>query len=214
MRSLVAIARALADTVAPVRCVGCDDALADDEERFCGACVVLLDEPPPALRPPALAASVFAYGGPLADGIRRFKYAARGDLAAPLGALLATAASAYSGRCDRVVPVPLHRTRLVERGFNQAALIARPLSRALGVPLDVRILRRVRPTPPQAGLDAMRRVENVRGAFVARSAEALRILVVDDVRTTGSTLAECARSLRDAGASEVCTLSLAAAVGE
>ncbi|MCC7538536.1 MAG: ComF family protein, partial [Deltaproteobacteria bacterium] len=123
---------------------------------------------------------------------------------------------AYRGRVDLVVPVPLHRTRLVERGFDQAVLIARPLARALARPLVARALSRIRATAPQSSLDARARAENVAGAFVPtssgrRALPGRRVLLVDDVRTTGATLDECARVARDAGAIEVLALALAAA---
>jgi len=109
-----------------------------------------------------------------------------------------------------VVPVPLHRRRLAERGFNQAALLGRPLARALGVPLVTGRLVRVRPTPPQAELAAAERRDNVRGAFALRRPLPDRVLLVDDVRTTGATLAEAAQTLTDAG-HDVFTLTLARA---
>jgi ComF family protein len=129
-----------------------------------------------------------------------------------LAELMAAAAGAYGGLVDAVVPVPLHRRRLAERGFNQAVVIARPLARALGVPLVVGRLVRVRPTRPQVGLDAEARERNVRGAFRVRRAVSGRVLLVDDVWTTGATLAEAARVLVDGGA-DVRTLTLARAPG-
>jgi ComF family protein len=115
---------------------------------------------------------------------------------------------------DLVVPVPLHPSRLAERGFNQAALLARPIARALGIPLLARGLDRTRDTPRQATLDRVLRLENVAAAFVARAPEkvsARRILLVDDVRTTGATLRACAVALQKAGASCVYDTALALA---
>jgi ComF family protein len=202
----------LVDLLAPRRCVGCDEPLAYDVEIACGACDILFDEVTGASAPPAPSASLYVFGGPLADGIRRFKYGSRVDLAAPLGALTTQAAPSYVGRVDVVVPVPLHRARLVERGFNQAALLAAPLARALGVPLDAGVVTRVRATPPQAGLGRAARRDNVRGAFVARRRpRGARVLVIDDVRTTGATLFEVGQALYDAGATEVRMLTLARA---
>lgn len=197
--------------LAPARCAGCDTALAIvDRAGFCGACRPLLEPAPPAHRPPHPVASVFVYGGPLADAIVRLKYAARTDIAPVLAAPLAEAALAYAGAVDRVVPLPLHGSRLRERGFNQSALLARPVARQLGVPLDTASLVRVRPTRDQAGLRRADRAENVRGAFAARGALAgKRMLLVDDVRTTGATLAAAADTLLRAGCAEVKTLALA-----
>ena len=130
-------------------------------------------------------------------------------MAAHLAKLLAEAAGAYVGRVDRLVPLPLHPAKLRERGFNQVAVLARPLARRLGVPFDVGALRRVRRTAPQAGLEREARLANVRGAFRCRSGVDDRILLVDDVRTSGATLAEAALTLRAGGAAQVYTLALA-----
>ncbi len=184
--------------------------LVGDEEGFCGGCGILVDHAPQGVRPPARGASLHVFAGPLADAIRRLKYDGRLDLLPALSERMVAAAPAYGGLVDVVVPVPLHRARLASRGFNQAALLARPLSRALGVPLVAGRLSRVRPTRPQVGLDADARKDNVRGAFRLRRAVGGRVLLVDDVRTTGATLAEAARVLREAGA-EVRTLTLARA---
>jgi ComF family protein len=205
--SLTAVLAGLLDLVAPRRCPGCDEALGPADHAFCEACVLLLD---PGERVGA-GLSAYVYGGPMAEAVRRLKYGGRTDLAPPLGMLLAERALELSGEVDAVVPVPLHPSRLRHRGFNQAALLARPVARALGVPLVTSELRRVRDTPPQAGLDAPSRLRNVRGAFVALRAPGSRVLLVDDVRTTGSTLAECAEALAIAGAEQVLTLVLATA---
>lgn len=203
---LPAWAHGLLDLLAPRSCPGCDLDLPPGAMGACGACEPLLERLP---RERGLDAP-FAYGGPLADAIRRLKYAGRTDLAAPLGALFADACGAMNGRVDRVVPVPLHPSRLRARGFNQAALLAAPVARKLGVPLETHALRRVRATDAQAGLDASARADNVRGCFVSRPVRG-RILVLDDVRTTGATFADVARALREAGAAEVLVLALAAA---
>lgn len=154
----------------------------------------------------------FDYGGALANAIHRFKYVPRADLARPLGDLLVRGVpDAVARPPDLVVPVPLHPARLVERGFNQAALLARPVARRLGARLGPRLLERVRDTPRQAQLDRVRRATNLVGAFRVRGDVAGRhVLLVDDVRTTGATLTECARALRSAGAGRVTTLVLAA----
>jgi ComF family protein len=201
--------RGLVDLVAPPRCPACDLELLDRERGFCDGCGILLEDVPEAFAPPAPDASLYCYGGPLADAIRRFKYGGRGDLAGTLGALTSRAALAYAGGVDAVVPVPLHRRRLAERGFNQATLLFRPLARALSVPLEPTLLRRVRATLPQAGLDAEERAGNVHRAFVCVRPPPPRCLVVDDVRTTGATLAATAEALLEAGAERVSTLTLA-----
>lgn len=202
------------DLLAPVLCPGCDLPCGVAERPFCAACAPLLELPDASQRPPHGSAAVYLYGGPIADALLRLKYAGRTDLAAPLGGLLAAAALAYAGRVDRVVPLPLHVSRLRERGYNQSALLARHVAAALGVPLDVHTLQRVRPTRNQAGLPRDTRAENVRAAFVAKqSTRGGRILLIDDVRTTGATLAAGAQALLDAGHEEITTLALARAEG-
>jgi ComF family protein len=111
-----------------------------------------------------------------------------------------------------IVPVPLHPRRLRARGFNPAGLLARPLARALGAAFDPVALARLRDTPSQTGLDARARRRNVAGAFrwARRERPAERIWLVDDVVTTGSTLAAAARALRRAGAREVIGVCAAA----
>lgn len=198
--------------LAPARCAACDLALVMDEEGFCGGCDLLLDVLPAAQRPPREAAAGFAYGGPLAEAICRLKYGGRTDLAGALGRRLADLCAGYAGEVDVVMPLPLHAERLRERGFNQAALLARPVARTLGLALDARSLRRVRPTAVQASLPRPRRLDNVRGAFVARaSTRPARVLLIDDVRTTGATLASAADALLASGHPRVYTLALARA---
>lgn len=111
-----------------------------------------------------------------------------------------------------VVPVPLHAVRERERGLNQAALLARALARARGFPFEPRALERTRPTETQTHLDREERQRNLRGAFCVRRPRAIagrRVLLVDDVLTTGSTLGECAATLRRAGAEPSLALTLA-----
>jgi ComF family protein len=115
-------------------------------------------------------------------------------------------------RPDVIVPVPLHPDRLRERGYNQADLIARPLARRLGVKLRPDVLVRTRPRPPQLVLSRTERWKSVRGAYATREGvrvDKLRVLLVDDVMTTGATLDSCARALRKAGAAEVFGLTVA-----
>jgi ComF family protein len=111
-----------------------------------------------------------------------------------------------------VVPVPLHPLRQRERGYNQAELIARPLARRLKLPLRPVLLMRTKPRPEKLKLTRKERWQTVRGAYAMRSAakiDKLRVLLVDDVFTTGATLDACARVLRDAGASRVAALTVA-----
>ncbi len=112
-----------------------------------------------------------------------------------------------------LLPVPLHRQRLRERGYNQAQELVKPLARALGVPWRRDVLLRLRATEAQTELDAPARRRNVRGAFALRSGVALpaHVAVLDDVMTTGATLAECARVLRRSGVARVDVWALARA---
>lgn len=112
---------------------------------------------------------------------------------------------------DVVAPVPLHPRRLAERGYNQAALLASPVARGLRVPLVPRALTRVDDTPQQVMLDRAARLVNLEGAFSAARARVrgTRVLLVDDVRTTGATLDACTNVLREAGAIDVLSLVLA-----
>ena len=194
----------LLDALAPPRCAACDGFLEPGQRGFCPACAPLL-EPAPGDLPRA----AYLYGGPLADAIRRFKYGGRSELAAVLWPMLLSEASRIAPDVSAVVPVPLHPSRERSRGYNQASLLARPLARALGLPLEVGGLRRLRDTAPQASLDTEDRLVNVRTAFVARGAVPRRVLLIDDVRTTGATLADCARALRAGGARRVYPLVLA-----
>ncbi|MSP23943.1 MAG: ComF family protein [Myxococcales bacterium] len=153
-----------------------------------------------------------AYGGPLADAIVRFKYSARGDLALPLGRLLRDLAVDSGLVADAVVPVPLHPTRLVVRGFNQAALLAKPVAVALDAALVTGALTRRRPARTQAWLTAAEREHNVHATFAVRDPHMFagrRILLIDDVTTTGATLRACGAALYQARARSVAALVLA-----
>lgn len=203
MRSTLLAARALFDLLAPPRCAGCDLELLRDEEGFCGGCRLLLE-------PTGHGPAAYVFGGPLADAIRAVKYGGRTEHVAALAALLRAPCLAHAGRVDAVVPVPLHPHRLRERGFDHVSLLGSRVARTLGLPLQARRLCRTRATPPQAGLDAAARARNVEGAFRARPDPARpRLLLIDDVRTTGATLDAAARALRHAGATAVRLLALA-----
>ena len=230
LRDLLA---AIPGLVFPDRCGACE-ALCDGP--FCAPCAeTLLPVPPgcpvcgepgdeallPLLRPRrcarcrkqpppyARAQAPFLHGGALAEAIHRLKYEGREELARPLGALFA---GCEPPRCDVVAAIPLHASRLRERGYDQAALLAREAGRRFGLPIGS-VLVRMRATRQQVGLDRARRVENVRAAFRARrAATGLRVCLVDDVLTTGATAAEAARALLLAGAVRVELRTLARAV--
>jgi ComF family protein len=151
----------------------------------------------------------FEHGGAVRDAIHRAKYGGVPYIGHKLGTLWRPPAIEALGDRDShlawdvVIPIPLHRKRLRQRGYNQSALVARAVARSLGVPLDTTMLRRVRDGPPQVGLTARQRAGNVRGVFSVRKEQCVRgkrILLIDDVVTTGSTMAECAKTLSKAGA--------------
>lgn len=153
-----------------------------------------------------------AYEGRLRELIHLFKFEGVRTLAAPLAAFLA-AACPRDERVDALVPMPLHWRRRWQRGFNQAGLLAAELGRRLGIPV-LGAVRRVRATAPQSGLTNARRRANVARAFLPSrrcALRGLRLLLVDDVLTTGATAAACSRALRSAGAAYVAVLTLARA---
>jgi ComF family protein len=161
-----------------------------------------------------LARAVCGYEGVIMEAISRLKYGGLTRLAMPLGNLLAEYQDPdfELSENDLVIPVPLHTRRLQERGFNQSLLLARQVSRRRSIPLNFTALHRARQTQPQTQLSGAERRKNVRGAFEVRKREAVkgkRILLIDDVFTTGATVQECAYVLREAGASEVHVLTLA-----
>jgi len=200
--------RALA-VVAPDVCAGCDAAV-PPFTIFCVTCARTLL---PAAEEPGETAA-YAYGGALAAAISSFKYGGRSDRARPLAHLLRRAAAPLRDDPPTVVvPVPLHPSRLAARGFNQSALLAAPVARDLEARFAPRALRRSRDTAAQASLDRAARLRNVAGVFEARAASLRgeRVLLVDDVRTTGATLGACAEAARRAGARDVRTLVLAVA---
>lgn len=200
----------LLDLVAPLRCPGCDAVLPpEDDAGFCGACAPLIERAIGARG----ATAAFVYGGPLADAVRRFKYGGRSELAAPLGELLATAArERHPAGLDAIVSVPIHARRLRERGFDQAALLAVRVARSLDVRHRPDAIVRARHTPPQASLGHQARSRNVEACFEVREdLGGLAVLVIDDVRTTGATFFEMARTLREAGVASVDLLALAGA---
>lgn len=184
------------------RCQICNDYL-NHSGAFCKQCQ---SDPPPydAMRNLAL------YEGVMRECVHALKYQNNQSLGEFFTKRLAALVSKESWLIDKVVPVPLSRQRLVERGYNQAALIARPLAARLRDHFDPFCLVRTRDTPTQVGLSGEERRLNVVGAFEAipELVERKRILLVDDVMTTGSTLAECAQALKIAGADRVYCLTL------
>ncbi len=158
------------------------------------------------------------YSDPLRGAIHALKYEGQPELAPLLARYLIAVAQQppwleILPTIDGVIPVPLHAQRLAERGYNQSALLAEALAEGMGLKLVESWLRRERQTRSQVGLNGAERRQNVAGAFRADPVVAgKRLLVVDDVFTTGTTLTECAQSLRQAGAAAVYGLTLATPV--
>jgi ComF family protein len=184
------------------------------ENHACGRCLA---------RPPffgkARAAAIYAASDPpdqpLKSVLQRYKYNRDVSLAAPLARLLNRNLPVDLAAYDLILPVPLHPTRLRWRGFNQALLLARHIAAHRNARVDPFALERVRPTQPQVDLDEQQRQRNVARAFRVTRPELLRgrrVLLVDDVYTTGSTVNECSRSIAGAGADGVDVLVLARAV--
>ncbi len=227
------------DLLYPALCPLCDALLADGRrDPLCAGCWATLPRLTPPLCPrcsasmPSLAPSssvescgsclveppvwdwaraAAPYAGPVREALHALKFRGRRALGAPLGDLLVErCAPALPDDVDALVPVPLAPARARERGYNQAVLLAERAAPALGRPVRARWLTRVRPTAPQSELGADARRANVRGAFRAAPAAIGRhVVVVDDVLTTGATVAECARALRAAGARAVGVLVVA-----
>ncbi|MEK9967882.1 MAG: ComF family protein [Ferrovibrio sp.] len=176
----------------------------------CGAC---LKEPPPF----AHARAVFVYGGGGRDLVLRFKRGDRTDLAPGLAAMMRQAGAPLLAGCDAILPVPLHRWRLWRRRFNQSALLARALGRATEKPVWLDVLRRHRATRSLGNLNRTARRRELAGAIGVDPGRAgglrgRRLLLVDDVFTTGATVNACCRALLRAGAAEVTVLTLARVV--
>jgi ComF family protein len=153
------------------------------------------------------------------DLVHGLKYRDRTDLAPMMAAWMVRASDGMVEACDVVIPVPLHRTRMLSRRFNQSAELARHIAHRSGKPLLPATLGRVKKTLQQVGLGAKAREENVRGAFaIAKGHEndifGRRIVLVDDVYTTGATVAAAARTLRKGGAADITVLTFARALSE
>jgi ComF family protein len=201
----------LLDLFFPDRCVVCGG----DGGLLCATCRARLRPYPAEAPTPGLDASAVAwiYDGVVRRAIHGMKYRRRRRVAVALGDALASALAAPPA--DALIPVPLHADRLAERGFNQAEELARRLGQRWGLPVCAVGLARARDTGHQARLSRRERHQNVVGAFVwvGPGRPPARALLVDDVLTTGATLAACAEALRAAGAHEVRAVALARSLG-
>jgi ComF family protein len=220
-----ACGRPAAERRLPFFCRSCWDSIRPLEGPLCPRCGRPFDSPlalafspghlcrPCRDKPPRYdrALAPYRYEGVLEQAIRLFKYRRRDALAIPLADLMLVWADRLPP-ADLVMPVPLHPSRLRTREFNQSLLLADRIAYRLGLPLSFESLARIRETRPQTELDRRDRARNVRRAFAVRDPEGLenrRVLLVDDVLTTGATVNDCARALRRAGAASVAVLTLA-----
>jgi len=231
----------LADFLLPPVCISCGNRVGSHGLLY-GTCFVKIDfiTPPLCARlgvplpfeagdPPLSAAAIASppvydraraaarYSDTMRELIQSFKYRDRHEGLPLFARWLKTAGAELLADADLILPVPLYPTRLWRRRFNQSAMLAIALSRLSGVPVDCFILKRVRATASQVGLSASQRRRNVAGAFKvekgrAPELKAKKLLVVDDVITTGATAEACARVLKRAGAARVDVLALARAV--
>jgi ComF family protein len=163
-----------------------------------------------------VARSALLFDGTTRNLIHQFKYSGKTLLRRPLAILTAERLDTFAREClpDLLLPVPLHKKRLQQRGFNQALLLGELFAKRWRIGLQRNNLRRIRWTEPQVNLSGVERHENVKGAFALADPAAIarqRILLVDDVYTTGSTVQECARVLIQGGAAAVTVITIARA---
>lgn len=180
------------------------------EDHTCGTCVT-------SHHHYDAARAALEYEGVSRDLIHAFKYRSKTHLSRPLALLTIERLTGFvsSWSPDLIIPVPLHRKRLRSRGFNQAVLLGAIFSSHWKIPLDRHNLRRIRWTEPQVNLPAHDRRSNVKGAFCIQDAarvQGRRVLLVDDVLTTGSTVEECAAMLKGVGSAEVIVITVARAL--
>jgi ComF family protein len=242
VRILRSAARTVLDLILPPTCLACRKPVGS-AGGLCPACwtqVGFIERPycerlgtpfpndtgGPLLSPAAIASppafdrarAAARYSDVARDLIHLLKYGDRLDLARPLGRWMARAGAELLADADALVPVPLHWTRLWQRRFNQSAILARAISETAHVPVVDHILARTRATAPQVGLARAERSRNVQGAFVVPKEARIevkgqKLVVIDDVLTSGATASVCANVLRRAGATRVDVLVLARVVG-
>lgn len=190
------------------RCYRCSKPLAGNEEEYCHDCASKKHSYDRGI-------GIFPYGTVLSKSLYQLKYHQRQEY----GRFYGKYAAAYAGdtirswKIEAIVPVPLHRQRMEKRGYNQAEIIARELAEGLGLPMESRAVRRVLNTRPQKELDDKERRRNIRKAFVCTKLPWKKVLVVDDIYTTGSTIDGVSLALKRAGVQEVYFLTIAIGTG-
>jgi len=208
----------LVDFVYPPTCILCDMHLPNDVALVCDTCwrhLPKVDNSLTVMRAGihcSRSLALWSFEGGVQDMIHEMKFRRKMVLADRIGKDLASLLNHLPeiGKIDLIVPIPLHPTRLRERGFNQSALMARSISREAGLPMEPWALKRTRYTRAQSKLDAEERKKNVRHAFSVSenmNFSEKTILLVDDVTTTGATMEACAVMLKRAGASQVIALA-------
>lgn len=226
-RTAAAAWTSLLDLLYPPQCLGCRQRLPDPAAPLCHRCVHNLDritaeDVEERLRrlPEASALDSvrvpwrFDAAGTVQRVQHQLKYGNRPRFGVKLGELMAERVGAFTPLPDLIVPVPLHRTRLLERGYNQSAQLAQGLAETLGIPFSEDTITRTRATPSQTSLSRPERWTNVSGAFSVTNPDFVagkHLLLVDDVLTTGATLVAAAHALRHANAASVHAVALALA---
>ncbi|MBE5785229.1 MAG: ComF family protein [Clostridiales bacterium] len=186
-----------------VACILCGEEAILNEKGLCVSCEksICRSEHPAQVRYASGFTAGLIFAGATMDAVHRLKY---GDARYVAPFLASYIEIPPEWEIDVIVPIPLHWRRLWKRGYNQSALLAESLSGRFGIPVAEKLLRRVRYTKTQTALGAAQRTKNIRGAFSASgSVKGKRILLVDDVCTTGATLSTAAKALLDAGAAVV-----------
>jgi ComF family protein len=241
VEGLAAAGRQVVGLVYPPTCIACG-AASGEPHALCGRCwsrMRFIERPfcerlgtpfaadlgiplvsPAAMADPpvfARARAVARYDDTARQVVHRLKYSDRLDLAGALGRMMARAGAELAAECDVIVPVPLHRWRLWWRRFNQATELGRAIGAAHGKPCDPTLLARVKHTRPQVGLSRTQRGDNLQGAFkvpveARPRLEGKRVLLVDDVLTTGATANAASRALLRGGASAIDVLAFARVV--
>jgi competence protein ComFC len=202
------------DLLFPPRCVGCGRV----DAVWCDTCQDKLDQTafPSQVRPLAPLVGITStaeHTGIIREAVQGLKYGSAKIVAEPLGERLVRQLQAQAWTVDVIVPVPLHATRLAERGYNQAQLLAEQIADALSLPCFPNAVERQRNTQSQVTLSAAERKTNLEDAFLANSQvlSNQRVLLIDDVYTTGATLSACAQAVQQAGALAVYGLTVTVA---
>lgn len=215
LTSLKRAGHALLDLIFPPRCVHCGRV----DHAFCTQCIIdfehlALDDIKLELEPLHVIVSTSNHQGIALSAVQALKYHNVRRMAQPIAKRLKNALDTQTWTFDMIVPVPMHIARLRERGYNQAQEIAQALADLCDKPYEAQAIRRDRHTRSQVGLGRAERLQNVADAFTANEklVTGKTLLLVDDVRTTGSTLIACASAALAAGASDVYAITVTAAL--